>query len=292
MTMRVLSLGACQLSAPINSLVKEGRIDDCWLASGQPTVTCYCVGDAMQVLRIYRRQIDLSEGMRCYSGYPDNDLESVGRRRLDDADIAVLDCNTPIAMCLDGIFINRSSITREIYQPLAAANPDLGKTYDAWWHQGIFGGDEEVKRSSALALIPSLEGVVRYPKVAAEILLGMRAVRQDDDDFIRALDELHRELAMPLGMVTSTYRYLPDGRAVSWPPRHLEMTRNAARELHIPLFDTIPLVQQHGVSIAMNDNLTIYRTEFWPVVGDALLSFMNDVLSGAMATEVPQRESA
>lgn len=282
MTMRVLSLGACQLTAPINSLVRDAKIQDSWILSRKATVTCYCVGDALQVLRLSRGQMNLDEGMRYFFGLAGSAEEAVGNAQLDDADIALIDCNTPVAMCVDGIFINRSAITREIYQPLAAANPELGKAYDIWWHKGIFGGDEELKRSAAMALIPSLQGVVKNHEVAATILLEMRAVRQSQDELNRSLDELRGELAMPFGMVTSIYRYLPDGRPIGWPPRHLEMTKSAASELGIPIFDTVSLVQRHGVTSAMNEDLTNYRQDFLPKVGDAFLAFMNEVLDGTI----------
>ena len=153
-------------------------------------------------------------------------------------------------------------------------------------------GDDEVKRATALALIPSLEGIVEYPDVAAEILLGLRAIRQDYSAFLGSLSEFRREIDVPLAMVTSVYQYLPDGRPLAWPPNHLEMTRNGAHELQIPLFDAVTLVQQHGVSSAMTEELTVYRPEFHPVVGEALFSFLSEIVAKPFVPEFRESKPA
>ena len=280
MTKRVLSFGACQLSAPITSLLVRGKVRDCWLLSGVPTVSAYCLGDALQMIRVSRGQIKLSEGMRYYCGYPVNQMEKLGCPKLDDADIAVLDSVSTLTMCVGDIFINRSNVLQGIYRPLNDKDPALGKTYDVWWHRGILGSNEEVRRAAAAELLPHLDGVVEYPEVAAQVLLETHPAKQTEDEFAAHLGLLRAEIGMPLCLITQIHQYFPDGRPVSWPVDHLEITQAACRRLDIPLLDTPALVKQHGVAAAMNDSRTVYRPEFYPVVGDALFDFMENVASG------------
>lgn len=280
MTVRVFSLGACQLSSPLSAIMSDGKVKSAWALAKQRAVACYCTGDALQVIRLYRRQIQLSKGLQLYCGFGENADEARGHGPLDHTDITLMDCNTPVELSLDGVFINRSLITTRLFHPLAAARPDLEGTYQMWWSKGVLEDDHEVRKETSLALIPALDGVVPYPDVAAEILAGTRGLRQTEQDLIGALDELRSQLRGPVGMLTSTYRYLPDGRPVSWPAGHLEMTRAAARHLDIPLFDTIKLVQEHGVATAMNERMTIYRPEFHIVAGNAIHGFMEELMQG------------
>jgi len=280
MTVRVFSLGASQLSAPINALLSAGKVKSAWALSKQRAVACYCTGDALQAIRMYRRQIQLSKGLQLYCGFGENADEATGHGPLDHTDITLMDCNTPLEVSLDGVFINRSLIATRLFQPLAAARPDLEDTYRMWWNKGVLEDDHEVRKSTSLAMIPALEGVVPYPDVAAAILAGARGMRQTEKDLVAALDELRRQIKGPFGMLTSTSRYLPDGRPVAWPAGHLEMTRAAARDLDIPLFDTVQLVQEHGVPTAMNEQMTVYRPEFHTVAGEAIHAFMEEVMGG------------
>lgn len=280
MTVRVFSLGACQLSSPLDALASAGRIKSAWALAKQRTVPCYCTGDALQAIRLYRRQIQLSKGLQLYCGFGENADDARGHGPLDHTDITLMDCNTPVELSLDGVFVNRSQITTRLLYPLVAARPDLEDTYRLWWEKGVLEDDHEVRKETSLAMIPALDGVVPYPDVAAEILAGTRGLRQTEKDLIVALDELRSQLKGPFGMLTSTCRYLPDGRPVAWPAGHLDMTRAVARHLDIPLFDTIKLVQEHGVATAMNEQMTIYRPEFHIVAGKAIHGFIEELMQG------------
>lgn len=280
MTVRVFALGTCQLSSPLETLASAGRIKSAWALAKQRAVACHCTGDALQAIRLYRRQIQLSKGLQLYCGFGENTGEARGHGPLDHTDITLMDCNMPVELSLGGAFINRSAIKTRLFRPLAAARPDLEDTWRLWWGKGVLEDDHQVRKKTSRAMIPALDGVVPHPDAAAEILAGTRGLRQTEEDLIVALDELRSQLKGPLGMLTSTCRYLPDGQPVAWPAGHLEMTRAAASHLDIPLFDTIRLVQEHGVATAMNERMTIYRPEFHIVAGNAIHDFMEELMQG------------
>ncbi len=75
-----------------------------------------------------------------------------------------------------------------------------------------------------------------------------------------------------MAMVTYTYRYMPDGRPVTWPAGFREELLDAAAELELPVFEPWKLVQEHGVARALQD-IGHYTAGFDVIMGEALVDF-------------------
>ena len=104
----------------------------------------------------------------------------------------------------------------------------------------------------------------------------MQIVASQDANFDRdtARQKMQTLLGCPVGVALYVFRYMPDGRAISWPAGFRETVLLAAQNLDLPIFDPVPLVVEYGVEKALEPPLAHYSKEFLPVAGNALADFI------------------
>lgn len=115
-------------------------------------------------------------------------------------------------------------------------------------------------------------------ELARAVFLETRARKTDVlGGFIKMQELLKR----PIGVVSYVFRYMPDGRAISWPSGFREEVLDAAKELNLPLFDPVRLVQRFGVEAALAEDLGHYSDNFMPFAANALIRFAMSVNENA-----------
>ena len=283
---RILPFGACQLSPPLGTVT--GAVSS-FSPLGLTPVSTYTTAEAIQTVWFFRGELYIPDDLRYYCNLPEqfDPMASYGRR-IEQADIVLLEPNSPVVTVFEGYALNRSTLLTGFLNAVCEAGDDqVKRAGTAWFLQGLFACNEEVKRDTAEALISHLSGRVDNEALVRELLRGVHGERQDFEAYVASIAEIRDMLAPPTALVAYIHSFMPDGRALPWPPDFLEQTEQAAARLGLPLFDPTELVQHHGVETALIDIRTIYREEFYPVAGQAILDFARSVLSSQPAERIP-----
>src|SRR5262249_51638699 len=123
---------------------------------------------------------------------------------------------------------------------------------------------------NARALLETLPANDRDLELIRSIVDETRPVLAD---VAAGLAALRSKLACPIGLVLHHFRYMPDGRALSWPAGFVETLRTAARQMDIPVFDPAPVVASDGFEKAFDGVDPHYRESYRPIMGEALTNF-------------------
>ncbi len=196
-----------------------------------------------------------------------------GADNFGDLDVALLEPATSVELEFRGIAVNRFAVNR-LVSAETGESPLAKKLSAKWIRQGLIGLDEPARASTAAALHIHVTGDSEDADLARAVILETRAFPSDIPDGFRRMQAL---LGRPIGVALYVFRYMPDGRAISWPAGFREAVLKAAQDLNLPIFDPTPLVLKYGVEAAMSPRLAHYSDEFLPVAGNALVNFIQSV---------------
>jgi hypothetical protein len=270
--LRVFPMGACQLQWPLWPLARSGRIIQTPHRAGISEISCYTTAEASQRILFCREEFELPKSLYYYCALLQEVDPTAGKlRSVEDADVALLEPNSPICTYFGPYALNRGKLL-PFLDVLSQSGADARRAANLWFTQGLLGCNKERVREGADFLIPLLPGRVEDVVLARELLLGMHGHRQDAEEYIASIAEIRDMLNLPLGLVAYIHRFLPDGRLLPWPPDHLENTLEAARRLGLPMFNPADTVLRHGVAKAINEHNT-YRAEFRTVIAEPLYEF-------------------
>jgi hypothetical protein len=196
----------------------------------------------------------------------------------DDVDVFLVEPASPVDMIFRGSFVNRLPLSSIVLQPLRQIGKDASKFANLWLRSLLTAQDDEKRLEIAEALIELMPDDLENSEFIRTILMESYARRIDVPD---AFGKLQNLLGRPTGVVNYIFRYMPDGRAVSWPAGLQEEIQEAAKSLELPVFDPAPAVRDFGVQAALLPELSHYSDEFNPVIGDELADFALAVFEGA-----------
>jgi hypothetical protein len=293
--LEVIHLGSCILNAPINALLDRRAIRWCLdrggfqrapeIAKWSPerggrrfSPAVYCIDGAVQLVRFLSGEVDVPVELRALCDLePDWRWNPVWRECLGMAEVALVEISFSSGIQMDSCFLSHMEVIEKIVQPLSAISDELKVAANAWFNQGLIGGNEEVRVGAGKRLAAAVTTDGRDADVSRAVLLQARSHQRDMSGFVAGIATIRDALDCPLGIVTHTRTYMPDGRPVPWPSNLVEQTVAAAEELGLPLFHPSEIVEQCGTVAALEDDLCHYRVAFWPVLGDALLEFITEV---------------
>ncbi len=279
--LRIISFGGCMLASAMAEPIRQLAVRNTFVIMGHDWPTCYSVQEALRTVQFYRGDVDIPESLRHLCALPVNfDPRSDRGSRFEDADVVLLEPNTSLYHLFRGIPITRTEIDRHILYPLRAIKGDVEKAAVTWFGRGLLECNEQAQLEAAAVLVPYLEGRVPDPALAREVLLETRSVLPDRQAYIAAIAEFRDMIRKPLGIVTFTYQYLPNGRGLAWPADFVEATIEAAEQLDLPYIHPAELVRKYGAKLALQNDLRLYRPEFESYIGEKMLAFCR-----ALATE-------
>jgi hypothetical protein len=243
-----------------------------------PIREIHSFGEMFQIVEILRGQKKMPAEYRPISRMVE--LSPVDRAAdFSDIDVALLEPASPIELTFRGYAFNRTAITVNYLKPIADKGREERKVVAAWLRQGLVGLDDTIRAEAAAKLVTYLTDSPT-DELARAVFLETRSSKTDVlGGFIKMLELLNR----PVGVVSYVFRYMPDGRAISWPVGFREEVLAAAAELKLPVFDPVPMVQRFGVYEALQEDLGHYSTDFMPVAADALVDFAENVHRDATA---------
>ena len=214
-------------------------------------------------------------------------LTHVPRRQRDSAiedfgtfDLAVLGPSSPVEITFRGLALNRLAIQRHIGACLNDKSGEAEKHLGIWLRQGVVGLNARARAESGERLLEFLRDNTAEAELARSVIREAEVSKSDIAGGFRKMREL---LNCPIIVALYIFRYMPDGRAISWPAGYREEVLAAAHQLDLPVFDPSPLVVQHGPSKVLASGFSHYRPDFLPLVGEALVAFAQAMCTGAHA---------
>jgi len=277
-SIEVLSLGACLLRAPISELVERNCVTEgAALQRGEARGYYYTLDEAIQALNFYRGVGQVPKPLRMFCSLnPDWEGPAGGFEPYGKSDVALVEINSPTRISYGSYALSRADISDQILSPLADMSEELHLIGNDWYYRGIGNCNEELRAATAEKLAAAIPDDFPNAELARSILLESRFHRREVKELIEGLATVRDIVGAPLGVLTYTYTYMPDGRPMPWPPNLVEQTIEAARMLDLPVFDPSRIVSRYGVKRALSDD-THYQVPFHPILAGALFPFIHEV---------------
>jgi hypothetical protein len=285
---KILPLGGCLLQVPLMTYNRPLFINARKLASRYLLPAPYSFAEIVQFIRLLRGEISIPGPIKTLATIHANfqPHPSIGDFR--GFDVVLLEPSTPTDILLGDYALNRSAIFRDIVLPIRAANPgpDVAKMTNHWLNKGLLGGDEATQSELGRALINLMPRTLPSLDTYCDVLMAARPRQQDVAEGLR---HLHAMIDRPTGVLTFTFRFMPDGRPVSWPAGFQEAVVSTAADLALPVFEPWRVIEtavaQQGVDAVLMPDLRHYADDFMPVMGRAIVDFAVSVAHGTAGPE-------
>jgi hypothetical protein len=242
-----------------------------------PSFFTYTLNEMLQAIACYRGEVSIPEDYYFLCNLRPHCAPTPANNPLDRADVAIVEPNTSHEIILDGIYINR----RPVLQLLISLNnvaPEAKQLALRWFDKGLVAMDEDAREMIARELLAMIPKTFPRRGLLTAVLSRARGTKPNPKDSLR---QLTSALNCPVGVVTFTWAYMPDGRALSWPTEFYRDILSAAGELDLPVFEPRHLVQQAGTTFALESDMRHYTGTFMPVIAKPIVEFMLSVASGA-----------
>ncbi|HEX4296185.1 MAG TPA: hypothetical protein VHZ29_18775, partial [Rhizomicrobium sp.] len=226
-------------------------------------------GEMVQVVEFLRGRREVPRELRRLTGI------SPKMRPCDfsDIDLALIEPASPVEISFRGTAINRGAIQQEVLRPIESQGREAARLSHKWMRIGILGMDDAIRTklgAELAALVPDDED----GEFRRAVLNETQAVKSDLAGGFRTMREL---LGCPLGAVVFIFRYMPDGRPVSFPAGAREEVIAAAAQLDLPIFEPTSMVREYGVAAALEKDSRHYTQAFLPIIGAAIVEFAQAV---------------
>src|SRR3569832_856811 len=165
-----------------------------------------------------------------------------------DVDVALLEPASPIVLTFRGVAFHRNAITTKFIKPIADRGREERKVAAAWLRHGLVGLNDEIRAEAAAKLAGYVVGDTPEDDFARAVFLEVRSKKTD---VLGGFTKMRELLNRPIGVVCYNFRYMPDGRPISWPAGFREEVLAAAPQLHLPVFAPAPMVQSFGDAAAL-----------------------------------------
>jgi hypothetical protein len=192
---------------------------------------------------------------------------------LDDLDLVLAEPGSPVDITFRGFAINRTRMGDVVIKPIEEAAPEACALAQKWLRLGLMEMNEDARRQLSDQLI----GFVPDDEMADYRRAVITETRALPNDVLGGLQQLQALAQRPIGVIVFVFRYMPDGRPISWQKGSREGVIAAANALDLPYFDPTSLVQQYGVGHALEKDQRHYTEAFLPVMGEAIVEFAQQV---------------
>jgi hypothetical protein len=263
--------------------VAKGRLD---CSRFGPLREAHTFGEMFQLIEVLRGELSIPRALRHLAHLP-QDLHSIrtAKQGFDGLDVLLLAPSSPVELVFRGISVNRAAVTR-LVSDAARAHEDerVAKLLSRWMRVGLLDMKEPVRVEASTDLLKYIHDDSKDCHLSRALLAELRTF---PSDILGGFRKARAMFSCPIGVVLYVFRYMPDGRAISWPVGFREEVLKSAAELNLPIFDPAPVVVSHGVDTALLPFRAHYRNEFLPVIGKAILEFAEQVY--ATATVLAER---
>lgn len=268
----VLTMGACLLHGPLNPLARERKR----LAYPKygPFPGVYTFGEMFQALDILLGKRDVPAEIRPFANIRPNFVARPSAVGFGEVDVVLVEPSSSVDLLYRGCYLNRTTLAQIVIAPLRATGREAAKAASQWLRTGLVGFDEAARAQGAEELVKHIPSDLPQKELIADVILETRSSKAD---VLAGFKGLLSIIQRPIGVVVYVFRYMPDGRALSWPEGFLEEVLAAAEELDLPVFQPSEVVRRYGVKEALRDDLRHYNNEFTPVIAEDLAKFADFV---------------
>ncbi|MBY0320970.1 MAG: hypothetical protein K2X72_19770 [Reyranella sp.] len=284
MSLEIFSVGACLLSAPVTELISSNRATNSWNRySKHITPAVYTLDEALQLVRFMRGDFDIPPLFRELCRLDRSEEGPPLKGALDTADVVLVEINSPVAIRYSRYALCRSQLISLVLNYVKTSD-ELARAGNAWYHQGIMADNAEVREETAQKLVRAVPDTMPDPDLARAVLIDSRPSRRDVAELAEGLAELRDAFRAPLGVVTYTHQYMPDGRPLPWPADFIEQTMAAAQQLALPVFHPSNYVRSYGATRALMPDRVHYQPEFSAALAEPLWEFAAGVAGVSSST--------
>jgi hypothetical protein len=197
-------------------------------------------------------------------------------------DVAIIEISTPYEFAYRGLILNVNRLS-EFFGEFCAATGTPKRNFEAW-RTALLKQQQDKAKELGEVLKDSLEQPswdgIDLPDLIANISCRELGV----DETTELVGELRDRIGKPVGMVIHNFRFMPDGRAISWPTDFKRNSVEVAGRLGLPTLDLAPLVVEHGATLVVAEDGRHWNpTTGMPLVGSWLADFA-EKLTGRTTT--------
>jgi hypothetical protein len=269
--LNALVFGGCLLRRPLRSLPDLAEKLDYGRYGEIKTVHSFA--EMIQVVEFLRGEKDVPRELRRLTGIGPRMKPMPAAKDFADIDLALVEPGAPLQVSFRGIAINHTRLHSDLFVPIAKQSREATKLCHKWLRIGIMGMNEDVRVRVGAELIKLNPQDADHDLREAVI----KETSSSPMDAVEGFRTMQKLLGCPVGAVMYIFRYMPDGRPISWPAGSRESVLAATAELHLPVFEPIAMVQEYGVAGALEADGRHYTKEFLPLIGSAIVDFAREV---------------
>ena len=272
--LKILPYGSCSAHDPVYNLGQRGLAFPVWYRiRARETLYAHTIGEFIQLTKFLRGDLAIERSIRRYICI-DYDFEpgEEARKAVDDAELILLEICTSENIKLDGWFLHRNQLPRLFMKPMMDSeilSGDVKKAVTFWW-AGLTNRKDQQQIEAAKVVAAHLPAEAD-DEVTRAILFGARLVADTQQEIEDGVDQLLSLQQRRSAIFLIHYRrFMPDGRAICWPPELRGHLYAIAKRLNVEIFDPAQMIVDHGVGAAIAADQLHYEKAFVPIVADAL----------------------
>jgi len=272
-SIRPLTFGGCLLNNLIAALNQNDRVGGLFKEMGfKRTPFTISAASAAQLLDFITGHIVIPPHVRRFC-YLDAEHVPSGPQRdvAFTADFCMVEMSTSVDIVYDGFILNTNRFEQFILPELAHLN--LPPRLVAKWRSALVKQNEPSRAKHAeelLRLIPETESLAWIHDLVART----SSRELDVDQMTSHIGRIKETLNVPLVMIHHNFRYMPDGRPISWPVNLKDQSIEVAQRLGAVEFDFAPFVAEHGASVVLAEDLRHWNPKFFPQIANHLYGFI------------------
>ena len=242
----------------------------------------HTIGEHLQLIDYVRGEFHIPKDLRPYCNLGFSLKPGGYDAILKDLDVVLVEACSDVEIVFRGVVLNRIRVADAViglFEAVADAGGDrlLVNIARKWYFDGIRKANPKREEYAAqlLAHVPR-EGDSN--ELLRAIIREATPRRIEVDALVSGIKRISSLVGKPVGVLTHTQNYMADGRPISWPPTLHGDIMKACSANGIPFMHPCALVEQHGVGISLQTDMSHWREDFLPVVGGAIAEFAERVI--------------
>ena len=255
-----------------------------------PLIEVFTFGEMFQLLDLLQEKVEIPAALQPLARMPANFRARAPVNNFEAMDVALVCPSSPIELTFRGIAVNGQRVLHLVLNEIQADVASGLKLARQWLRSGLQQLNESVRADAGAKLLRLIDGKSPAADLARAVI---EEARSHPADIGAELRRLRDRVGRPMGVILYYFRYMPNGRPLSWPAGFHRDLLASAKALEIPVYDPAPLVVEHGVVSVLNGKRH-YKHAFLPLAGAAIADFAVSIVErrAAVGTEPMARARA
>jgi hypothetical protein len=283
-TLGLWPLGGCTIYNPVYELEKSGHG---FVSAKHMGYDCspytHTIGEHLQLIDYIRGEFYIPLDLRPYCNLAFGLKPGGFSAILKDLDAILVEACSDVEIIFRDVIVNRLRLVDAVIQPfdaIARAGGDKSMVNIArrWYFDGLIKASPK-RAEYAEQLLAYMPREGESNELLRAIIREATPRRIAMDTFVDGVNRIRSLLGKPVGVLTHTQYYMPDGRPISWPPTLHNDIMATCRANGILVMHPCELVERHGAGGALKKDLIHWHDDFMPVVGEAMAEFADRVIA-------------